>query len=78
MKKAKLLSIELLSILIRIYKGNCGLFFSPNTVGLSVATINDTVHNFVWLSWQPSRARNLISWGQFETTSRGKCRITGA
>ena len=40
------------------------------TVGLSVATMFDTVHVFVWLPWQPFKSRTLISWGLFVTTTR--------
>ena len=39
-------------------------------VGLSVATMYYTVHNFVWLLWQPFKSHTLISWGLCVTITR--------
>ena len=40
------------------------------TIGLSVATMYDTIHNFVWLPWQPFTSRTLTSWGLFVKTTQ--------
>ena len=45
-------------------------YLKAMAVGLSVATMCGNVHNFVWLPWQPFKARTSISWGLFVTTSR--------
>ena len=40
------------------------------TVGLSVATMYDTVQNFVWLPWQPFKSHTSFSWGLVVMTTQ--------